>query len=137
MHDLEVTQQAAQRAAQAAAQGAAPQAAAQQSTQTGARASITIHRTSPEDAQQRQIVVELDGRRIDELMYGDSITIPVTPGRHRLRIDNTWNWKTLDLNVAPGEQLRFATQSKAGRFTWFLVGTLGVGPLYVSVEREA
>lgn len=129
MQDLEAAQQRER--------GAAPQAAAQESTQPGTQASITVHRTSPEDAQQRQIVVELDGQRIAELMYGESITIPVAPGRHRLRIDNTWNWKTLDLDVAPGEQLKFATQSKAGRFTWFLVGTLGVGPMYVSVEREA
>jgi hypothetical protein len=103
----------------------------------GPQATITIHRTSPEDVQQRQIVVELDGERVGELMYGDSITIPVSPGRRRLRIDNTWNWKTLDLDVAPGEQLKFATQSRVGRFTWFLVGTLGVGPMYVSIEREA
>ena len=141
MQNLEATEQSEQRAEQSAgqraAQGSAPQAAAQEGTQTGAQASITIHRTSPEDAQQRQIVVELDGQRMGELMYGDSMTIPVTPGRHRLRIDNTWNWKTLDLNVAAGEQLKFATQSKVGRFTWFLVGTLGVGPMYVSVEREA
>jgi len=113
-------------------EGAAPEAALEQNAQ----ASITIRRTSPEDAQQRQIVVELDGERVGELMYGDSITIPVTPGHHRLRIDNTWNWKTLDLDVAPGAQLKFSTQSRVGRFTWFLVGTLGVGPMYVSVERE-
>lgn len=137
MQDLEATEHSERSAEQRAEQRSAPQAAVRQGTQTGAQASITIHRTSPEDAQQRQIVVELDGQRMGELMYGESMTIPVTPGRHRLRIDNTWNWKTLDLNVAPGEQLKFATQSKVGRFTWFLVGTLGVGPMYVSVEREA
>jgi hypothetical protein len=25
--------------------------------------------------------------------------------------------------------------NRGGRFTWFLVGTLGVGPMYVSIER--
>lgn len=98
--------------------------------------SISVRRTSPEDAQLRQIVVKLDGERVGELMYGDSITIPVTPGHHRLRIDNTWNWKTVEVDVAPGEQVTFATQSRVGRFTWFLVGTLGVGPMYVSITRE-
>jgi hypothetical protein len=67
-------------------------------------------------------------------MYGDSITIPVTPGRHKLRVDNTWNWKTLDLDVAPGDHLRFLTINRVGRFTWFLVGTLGAGPMYVSIQ---
>jgi hypothetical protein len=101
-------------------------------------AQITIRRTSPDDIQLRQIVVKLDGKRVvDELMYGQTITIPVTPGRHRLRVDNTWNWKTLDLDIAPGDHLKFQTISRPGRFTWFLVGTLGAGPMYVSIQPEA
>ena len=100
-------------------------------------AQITIRRTSPEDIQLRQIVVKLDGQRVvDELMYGDTVTIPVTPGRHRLRVDNTWNWKTLDLDLAPGDHLKFLTINRAGRFTWFLVGTLGAGPMYVSIQPD-
>ncbi|MCU1242911.1 MAG: hypothetical protein JWO71_3637 [Candidatus Acidoferrum typicum] len=100
-------------------------------------AQITIRRTSPDDVQLRQIVVKLDGKRVvDELMYGDTVTIPVTPGRHRLRVDNTWNWKTLDLDVAPGDHPKFLTINRAGRFTWFLVGTLGAGPMYVSIQPD-
>lgn len=97
---------------------------------------ITIRRTSPDDIQLRQIIVKLDGKPVAELMYGGTATIPVTPGRHRLRIDNTWNWKTLDLNVAHGDHLKFLTISRAGRFTWFLVGTLGAGPMYVSIQPD-
>jgi hypothetical protein len=99
-------------------------------------AQITIRRTSPEDVQLRQIVVKLDGQRVTELMYGHSVTFPVPPGRHKLRVDNTWNWKTLDLNLAPGDQLKFQTVSRVGRFTWFLVGTLGAGPMYVSIHPD-
>ena len=100
-------------------------------------AQISIRRTSPDDIQLRQIVVKLDGKRVaDELMYGDTVTIPVAPGRHRLRVDNTWNWKTLDLDVAPGDHLKFLTVNRAGRFTWFLVGTLGAGPMYVSIRPD-
>ena len=102
------------------------------------QAQITIRRTSPDDIQLRQIVVKLDGKRVvDELMYGQTITIPVSPGRHRLRVDNTWNWKTLDLDVAPGDHLKFQTMSRPGRFTWFLIGTLGAGPMYVSIQQES
>src|ERR1700739_1588113 len=101
-------------------------------------AQITIRRTSPDDIQLRQIVITLDGKRVAyELMYGDIVTIPVAPGRHRLRVDNTWNWKTLDLDIAPGDHLKFLTISRPGRFTWFLVGTLGAGPMYVSIQRES
>src|SRR5258708_30539804 len=100
-------------------------------------AQITIRRTSPNDIQLRQIIVKLDSKPVAELMYGGTVTIPVTPGRHRLRVDNTWNWKTLDLDVAPGEHLKFLPITRAGRFTWLLVGTLGPGPMYVSIQPEA
>jgi hypothetical protein len=97
---------------------------------------ITIRRDSSEDVQQRQIIVKLDGKRVGELLYGQTITRPVTPGHHRLRVDNTWNWKTIEFDVAAGEHLKFRTVSKAGRLTWFLVGTLGAGPMWVSIEKE-
>jgi hypothetical protein len=99
-------------------------------------AQITIRRTSPADIQLRQIIVKLDGKPVAELMYGHTVTLPVTTGRHRLRVDNTWNWKTLDLDVARGDHLKFLTITRAGRFTWFLVGTLGAGPMYVSIQPD-
>jgi hypothetical protein len=58
------------------------------------------------------------------------------PGHHRLCVDNTWNWKTLEFDLAPGEDLKFRTVSRAGRFTWFLGGTLGRRPDVRSIERE-
>jgi hypothetical protein len=100
------------------------------------QASITIRRRSPEDVQQRQIIVKLDGENVGELYYGDTISIRVTAGRHKLRVDNTWNWKTVELDVVSGEHLKFQTMSRAGRFSWFLVSMLGAGPIYVSIKRE-
>ncbi len=100
------------------------------------KGTITIRRKSPEDVQQRQIIVKVDGESVGELFYGDTISVPVTAGHHRLRVDNTWNWKTLELDVAAGEHLKFQTVSKAGRITWFLVSLFGAGPIYVSIKRE-
>jgi len=96
---------------------------------------VTVSRTNPEDIRQRQIVVKLDGKRLGELMYGDELSRPLEPGRHRLTVDNTWNWKHLDFTLAAGEHAHFRAVNRGGRFTWFLVGTIGVGPMYVSVER--
>jgi hypothetical protein len=101
-----------------------------------AEGTITIRRTSPDDVQQRQIIVKLEGESVGELFYGDTISIPVTAGHHRLRVDNTWNWKTLELDIKPGDRLKFQTVSRAGRFTWFLVSMFGAGPIYVSIKRE-
>lgn len=107
---------------------------ASQTPETQAR--ITIRRVSPEDVQQRQIIVKLDGQSVGELYYGDTITVPVEAGHHRLRVDNTWNWKTLELDVAAGEHLKFKTVNRAGRLTWFLVSMFGAGPIYVSIQPE-
>jgi hypothetical protein len=101
-----------------------------------AEAQITVARTSADDVQQRQIVVKLDGERMGELMYGQTLTIPVKAGRHQVLVDNTWNRKKVDVEVAKGDDVKFQTVSRAGRFTWFLVGTFGAGPIYVSIERE-
>jgi hypothetical protein len=97
---------------------------------------ITVRRKSPDDVQQRQIIVKVDGENVGELFYGDTISVLVTAGHHKLRVDNTWNWKTLDLDVTAGDHLKFQAMSRAGRFTWFLVGMLGAGPIYVSIKRE-
>lgn len=103
---------------------------------TATRAQITVARTSDDDVQQRQIVVKVDGERIGELMFGETITIPVRAGRHELLVDNTWNRRKVEVDVAAGEQVKFRAVSRAGRFTWFLVGMLGAGPIYVSLEPE-
>lgn len=98
------------------------------------QAQITIRRDSPDDVQLREIIVKLDGQQVAELIYPNIVTLPVTSGRHRLRVDNTWNWKTLDLDLAPGDHLKFLAINRPGRFTWFLIGTLGAGPIYVSLQ---
>ena len=100
------------------------------------QATITLRRTAPDDVQQRGIIVKVDGNRVAELKYGEGITIPLSSGRHRLSVDNTWNRKTIELDLAPGETRKFLTKSRTGRFTWFLVSFLGSGPLYVSLEPE-
>ena len=74
---------------------------------------ITVSRTSPDDVQLRQIIVKLNGERIAELMYGQSVTRAMAPGHHQLRVDNTWNWKTVEFDLAPGEVLKFRTVSRA------------------------
>jgi len=96
---------------------------------------ITVTRNCEDDVQTRQINVLLDGGQKAELMFGDSISISTTPGRHTLRVDNTWNHKDLDLDVVAGSDLRFVTKSTAGQFSRFLLVAFGAGPIYVSIEQ--
>lgn len=47
---------------------------------------VTVSRISPGDVQHRQMVVTLNGEPFATLMYGDTVTREVAPGRHRLRV---------------------------------------------------
>ena len=101
------------------------------------QASIVIRRTAEDDVQQRQIIVKVDGKRVAQLTYGQTVTIPLTTGHHKLTVDNTWNRKSIELNLASGERREFLTRSRSGKFSWFLIGLIGAAPLYVSIEPYA
>jgi len=95
---------------------------------------VTIVRNSSDDTQTRQIVIYLDRERKGELMFGDSMTFELTPGAHTLRVDNTWNRQDLSFELRAGDHLQFQTKSTASKFSWFLLGFLGAGPMHVFIE---
>ncbi|HLJ51407.1 MAG TPA: hypothetical protein VKU01_35615 [Bryobacteraceae bacterium] len=99
-------------------------------------ARIVLKRTSPEDVRQRQVIVKLDDEHIGNLMFGKTMTRAVDPGHHTLRVDNTWNKRKMEFDIAEGGEAVFRVINRAGRFTWFLVSALGAGPMYVSIEPE-
>ena len=98
---------------------------------------LTFSRTSPDDIKQRQVIVKLDGERVATLLYDQTVTREIPPGSHVLKFDNTWATKTIDFTIADGEEAKFNVINRAGRFTWWMVGVLGAGPIYLTVEREA
>ena len=99
-------------------------------------ARLTIARTHPSDVRDRQIIVSLDGESMGTLLFGDTLTRDVPSGSHRLRAHNTLFWKTVDLDLGPGEHARFVAINRAGWGTYSLLGLLGAGPLYLTFERE-
>jgi hypothetical protein len=98
---------------------------------------LTITRTDPADVQQRQVIVSLDGERLDDLLYGQTLTKEILPGPHRLRISNTLFWKTFHIVAKPAEEIRFEVINRAGRLTYPLMLVMGAGPLYLTVRRIA
>ena len=98
-------------------------------------ACVTITRTHQSDFGDRQLIVTLDGERLGDLLFGDSISRDVAAGQHSLRISNTLVWKTLKFDVKPGEQVRFEAINRAGRLTYPMMVILGAGPLYLTVRR--
>jgi hypothetical protein len=99
-------------------------------------ARITVTRKDPKDVRDRQIVVSVDGEPLGTLLFGNEISRDVAAGEHRLRAHNTLFWKTLELSLAPGEHAVFRVVNRAGMGTFSLLGLLGVGPLYLTFERQ-
>jgi hypothetical protein len=99
-------------------------------------ATLTVNRNSPEDAQQREIKVYLNGEQIAELMYGQSISQEIASGSHTLLLDNTWNKQSAQFIAAEGESVLFLAKNHSSRFGEFLLMIFGAGPLRVSLERK-
>ena len=99
-------------------------------------ATLTIARRSPTDVRVRQVYVSLDGRTIAELLFGQSVSVDVAPGAHRLRAHNTLVWKTLDCTLNPGEHAHFEVVNRPGFGTYAMLSLLGSGPIYLSFERS-
>jgi hypothetical protein len=99
--------------------------------------SLTITRTSEEDWKSRQLVVSIDGRRMGELLWGDSLWCELEPGPHRLRVHNTLVWRTVEFVLAPGEMVFYEAINRAAASTYLLLPLLGIGPLYVTLRRMA
>ena len=98
-------------------------------------ASVTVTRTSEQDFKDRQLIVKLDDEPFGVLLFGESVSRDLAPGPHRLRISNTFVWKTLEFDVKPGEQVRFEAINRPGRLTYPMLLIMGVGPLYLTIKR--
>ena len=98
-------------------------------------ATVTVTRTSESDFKSRQLIVWIDGERVATLLWGDSITTELQPGRHRVRVSNTLVWKTATFELARGEQVFFEAINRTGPGTFTLLVLLGAGPLYVTLHR--
>jgi len=98
---------------------------------------LTIHRTSTEDVKTRQVIFSLDGKKIGQLMYGQSLTREIPPGRHSLRANNTLVWRTVEFDAEPGVEIHYRCVNRAPESLYFMLFIFGVAPLYVTLERGA
>ena len=100
-------------------------------------ATVTVSRGDPSDFKQRQLVIYLDGQRLGEMLFGESLTRDISPGPHRLRVSNTLVWKSASFDAQPGDQVRFEAINRPGKLTYPLMVLMGIGPLYVTLRRAA
>jgi hypothetical protein len=107
--------------------------------ENGAMASmarLTLARTSPTDVGIRQVFVSVDGKDVAVLVHGQTVTVDIEPGPHKMRVHNTLVWKNIQFDAAANEEIRYAIINRAGFGTMALVATLGVGPIYLTVLRQ-
>ena len=95
---------------------------------------LTIHRTSEQDVKQRQVIFSLDGKRIAELLYGQTFTCEISPGSHKLRANNTLVWKTVDFLAPSGTHVHFTCINYAPRGLIYMLALFGVSPLFVALK---
>lgn len=100
-------------------------------------ARVTVTRKEANDVRDRQIVLTIDGEPLATLMFGQQVTKEVAPGAHRLKAHNTLFWRNIDVDLQPGEHARYVVVNRAGTGTLSLLGVFGVGPLYLTFERQA
>jgi hypothetical protein len=94
---------------------------------------LTFFRTSVGDVGERQVVVRIDGGDARNLYFGDSLTVELPPGDHRVRVHNTLVWRTLTVTLAPGEPRAFDILNYAPPFALGLLAIVGAGPLLLKV----
>jgi hypothetical protein len=97
--------------------------------------SVTLTRQHRDDCQQRQVFARIDDGPRVTLVFGESVTLDVTPGRHLLRAHNTLFWKRIAFTIEPGERLEFAIINGARFWTAGMAGLLGWAPLFLTVRK--
>lgn len=95
---------------------------------------LTIHRTSSEDVKDRQVILSLDGVKVATLLYGQTFSREIPPGRHRLCANNTLVWKTVEFEAPPGREVHFTCVNRAPKSLFYSLFLFGVSPLYVTLE---
>jgi hypothetical protein len=95
---------------------------------------LTIHRTSPDDVRDRQVIMSLDGKRLTQLFYGQTFTCDIDPGAHRLRANNTLVWKTVEFIAPAGTHVHFTCINRAPAGMTYMLAVFGVAPLFVTLR---
>ncbi len=98
---------------------------------------VTIRRDHAKDARERQIYARIDDGKNHTLLFGDVVTLDVTPGPHRLKSNNTLFWKTVKFDVEAGQHVEFTLINGCiwSGMEGLLAFWAGAVPLKLRIER--
>lgn len=86
--------------------------------------------------QERELYVAIDGGKNTILRFGESMTVPVSPGHHSIRVHNTLSRRRAEFDVAPGEHVVFRSANVRGRDFGILAMFFGIAPMHTVLERD-
>lgn len=86
--------------------------------------------------QERELYVSLDGGPSSILRYGDSVTLPITTGHHRIRVHNTLSRRYAEFDAAAEDDIRFRAAHVRGKGFEILAMFFGIAWMYTTLERE-
>jgi hypothetical protein len=99
------------------------------------QAKLTIARNEPRDVQDRAVHLWVDGERWDNLPYGTSRSRDIAPGRHVVKAHNTLFGATIDIDAAPGEEVRLSCLNGLTGGGKLMILMLGVAYLRVQLTQ--
>lgn len=98
---------------------------------------VRITRSSDSDLKIRTIEVLIDDQHVGNLLYGETLEVPIPAGPHRLKATNRLKSASVDFSVGAGETAEFrATGVMMGGF-WMLVSLLGTVAYRIRLEKVA
>ena len=97
---------------------------------------LVVRRTGKRDVGERELYVSVDGGPNAILRFGDTLRLPVPPGRHRLRVHNTLRRRYADFSVVPGQEVRFSAANVPGSGYQFMAVVFGFALMNTELERE-
>jgi hypothetical protein len=98
-------------------------------------ARLSITRNAPDDIQDRPVRLWLNGERLENLPYGRTYMQDIDPGRHVVKAHNTLFGTTLEIEAAPGEEVRLRCANGLTGGGKLMVLLMGVAYLRVRLER--
>jgi hypothetical protein len=98
-------------------------------------ARLSITRDHPEDVQDRVVKLWVDGEPLGSLPYGKTGAWDIEPGRHVVKAHNTLFGTTLEIDAAPGEEVRLSCVNGLTGGGKLMVLMLGVAYLRVRLVR--
>jgi hypothetical protein len=99
-------------------------------------ATITVHRTSSQDMEERELYVSLDGGPKTILRFGHSVTVPISPGHHTLRVHNTISRRMPSSTRPQVSIFASGTANVRGKGFEILAMFFGIAPMHTVLERE-